>query len=193
MARINLLPWREELRKRRKREFGVATAVAVILTVCAMVGVHALIALFIDHQQERNSYLKQEIATLDGILKEIKDLEKTRENLLARMEIIQQLQHSRPEIVHMFDELVATIPEGMYLIKVDHRGRNLAISGRAESNARVSSYMRNLESSGWLGKPDLKVIESKEKTTTGLSHFELNAQQLAKVVEGAGRVEGAKR
>lgn len=193
MARINLLPWREELRKRRKREFGVATAVAVILTVCAMVGVHALIALFIDHQQERNSYLKQEIATLDGILKEIKDLEKTRENLLARMEIIQQLQHSRPEIVHMFDELVATIPEGMYLIKVDHRGRNLAISGRAESNARVSSYMRNLESSGWLGKPDLKVIESKEKTTTGLSHFELNAQQLAKVVEGAGKVEGAKR
>lgn len=193
MARINLLPWREELRKRRKREFGVATAIAVILTVCAMVGVHALIALFIDHQQERNSYLKQEIATLDGILKEIKDLEKTRENLLARMEIIQQLQHSRPEIVHMFDELVATIPEGMYLIKVDHRGRNLAISGRAESNARVSSYMRNLESSGWLGKPDLKVIESKEKTTTGLSHFELNAQQLAKVVEGAGKVEGAKR
>ncbi len=193
MARINLLPWREELRKRRKREFGVATAVAVILTVCAMVGVHALIALFIDHQQERNSYLKQEIATLDGILKEIKDLEKTRENLLARMEIIQQLQHSRPEIVHMFDELVATIPEGMYLIKVDHRGRNLAISGRAESNARVSSYMRNLESSGWLGKPDLKVIESKEKTTTGLSHFELNAQQLAKVGEGTGKVEGAKR
>lgn len=193
MARINLLPWREELRKRRKREFGVATAIAMILTVCAMVGVHALIALFIDHQQERNSYLKQEIATLDGILKEIKDLEKTRENLLARMEIIQQLQHSRPEIVHMFDELVATIPEGMYLTKVDHRGRNLAISGRAESNARVSTYMRNFEGSGWLGKPDLKVIESKEKTTTGLSHFELNAQQLAKVVEGAGKVEGAKR
>lgn len=192
MARINLLPWREELRKRRKREFGVATAIAVVLTVCAMVGVHALIALFIDHQQERNAYLKQEITTLDGILKEIKDLEKTRENLLARMEIIQQLQHSRPEIVHMFDELVATIPEGMYLIKIDHRGRNLAVSGRAESNARVSTYMRNLEGSGWLGKPDLKVIESKEKTTTGLSHFELSAQQLAKV-EGVGKVEGAKR
>jgi len=186
MAKINLLPWREELRRKRRRDFGVALGLSAVLFCVAMLGVHLFIQSMIDRQVIRNDYLKREIAALNKVIKEISQLEKTRQQLIARMEIIQQLQESRPEIVHLFDEVVDTLPQGVFLTKLDQRGKSLAFWGRAESNARVSAYMRNVEGSEWMGRPNLRVIENKEQTDTGLSHFELGAAQMAKG-EGAGK------
>lgn len=179
MAHINLLPWREELRKKRQRDFGVYTAAAVVVTLLAVGYVHTLINGMIDQQEARNNFLRREIAVLDQTIREIKDLEKMKNNLLARMDVIQELQGSRPEIVHLFDELVSTLPEGVYLTRVNQLGRELSLTGRAESNARVSSYMRNIDSSEWIGKPSLQYIQSEEKVQNEMSHFELKARQIA--------------
>lgn len=186
MAQINLLPWREELRKKRRRDFGVAVGLSVVLFCIGMLGVHFFIQSMIDRQVARNDYLKREIAALNKVIQEISQLEKTKAQLIARMDIIQQLQESRPEIVHLFDEVVESLPQGVFLTQLRQSGKSLAFWGRAESNARVSAYMRNVEGSAWMGRPDLRVIENKEKTDTGLSHFELRAAQVAKG-EGAGR------
>ncbi len=180
MARINLLPWREELRKQRQREFGVMIAGALFFTLLLGVYVHIHISGMIDHQNARNGFLKQEIALMDSKIKEIKDLEKTKAKLLARINIIQELQSSRPEIVHLLDELVTRTPEGAYLTEVTQRGKEVTINGRAQSNARVSSYMRNVDASSWLGFPSLQVIENKDKTGTGFSHFTLQVKQINK-------------
>lgn len=115
----------------------------------------------IENQQNRNRFVQNEISVLDKKIKEIKALDKTKSKLLARMEVIQRLQSSRPEIVHMFDQLARTVPEGVYLTKFSQRGKNLAIAGNAQSNTRVSAYMRNLEKSPWLKGTDLNVIRSK--------------------------------
>lgn len=180
MARINLLPWRELERKKRQREFGFIITGAVVLTLLAGVYSHLYINGLIDAQNQRNTFLKNEIQTLDKKISEIKELEKVKANLLARMEIIQQLQVSRPQIVHLFDELVNTLPEGVYLTRVEQKGSLITIKGRAQSNARVSAYMRNIEKSEWLTEPTLKVIENKEQTQTGLSHFALQVKQVTK-------------
>jgi len=180
MARINLLPWREELRKQRQREFGVMVAGALFVTLLLGFYVHLHISGMIDHQNARNSFLKGEIAQMDKKIKEIKDLEKTKAKLLARINIIQELQSSRPEIVHLFDELVTRTPEGSYLTDVRQKDKSVTIDGRAQSNARVSSYMRNVDVSDWLGSPSLQVIENKDKTGTGFSHFTLQVKQINK-------------
>lgn len=188
MARINLLPWREELRKQRQREFGFMVAGALFVTLLLGFYVHLHISGMIDHQKARNGFLKKEIALMDQKIKEIKDLEKTKAKLLARINIIQELQSSRPEIVHLFDELVTRTPDGSYLTEVKQKGKSVTINGRAQSNARVSSYMRNVDDSQWLGSPALQVIENKNKTGTGMSHFTLKVKQInkkAKPEEGA--------
>jgi type IV pilus assembly protein PilN len=190
MARINLLPWREELRNKRKREFGIALAISMVAVCVALVGLHFFIENVIQQQAARNAFLKQQIVEVNKVLKEIAELEKTKQQLISRMEIIQQLQQSRPEIVHLFDELVSTLPDGVFLTKVEQQGRALKLRGRAESNARVSTYMRNIESSEWVSKPELQVIENKEKTDTGLSHFELGARQTTTGSEAKGDVKG---
>ena len=145
MPRINLLPWRAELRKQRQREFATLAG----LTVLAMAGVVALahfqVESWIDSQNARNAFLDQEIAQLDKKIQEIKDLEKEKENLLARMRIVEQLQTSRPEVVHLFTELVQTLPEGAYLTGVAQKERTVTLDGLAQSNARVSSLMRNID------------------------------------------------
>jgi type IV pilus assembly protein PilN len=178
MARINLLPWREAERKRRKREFAVMGVIALGLTAVAALLVHLQIESWIGDQETRNRFLTEQISQLDRQIKEIKALEETKANLLARMNIIQQLQESRPEVVHLFDELVSTIPEGVFLTKLEQTGRNVVLEGRAQSNARVSAFMRNVEGSGWLGNPRLLLIEHKDKTGTGLSHFRLSFDQI---------------
>jgi type IV pilus assembly protein PilN len=180
MARINLLPWREELRKQRQREFGVMVAGALFITLLLGFYVHMHISGMIDHQKARNGFLKKEIAEMDRKIKEIKDLERTKAKLLARIKIIHELQSSRPEIVHLFDDLVTRTPDGSYLTDVKQQGKTITINGRAQSNARVSSYMRNVDSSQWLGFPSLQVIENKDKTGTGFSHFTLVAKQINK-------------
>ncbi len=180
MAHINLLPWRANLRKKRQRAFGVAAGSAVLITALLLVLSHMHIEGMIQNQKRRNDFLKQEIASVEEKIKEIKELEKTKARLLARMEVIQELQSSRPQIVHLFDELVDTIPEGAFLVDVQQGGNVLDLEGRAQSNARVSAYMRNIDGSGWLGNANLKVIESKDQTGTGLSHFRMSAQQINK-------------
>lgn len=178
MTRINLLPWRETERKRRQKEFGLALAGTLLFAVLIGILVHWQIENLIAYQTHRNQFLQGEIAQLDRKIRDIRDLEKTKAGILARMRIIQQLQESRPEIVHLFDELVNTLPVGVYLTSVTQKGRTLLLEGRAQSNARVSAYMRNIEASKWLGKPRLLVIENKEVTGTGLSHFKLEAKQI---------------
>lgn len=177
MANINLLPWRETLRKQRKRHYLLQLLGAVILAALAVVLWHMQVQKQIEHQNSRNAFLSKEIAKVNNKIKEIKDLEKRRAELIARMNVIQNLQISRPQVVHLFDELVETIPDGVYLKKLSQTGEVVTLEGRAQSNARVSSYMRNIDSSSWIKDAELKVIQNKDKTDTGMSHFELVSKQ----------------
>lgn len=161
MAKINLLPWREELRKQRQVDFLIFLGMGVLASVLMMVAVHYTIDGLIETQNNRNRFIQNEISVLDKKIKEIEALDKTKSKLLARMEVIQRLQSSRPEIVHLFDQLAKTVPEGVHLTKFKQSGNNLAIEGNAQSNTRVSAYMRNLEQSPWLKGTDLNVIRSK--------------------------------
>lgn len=183
MPRINLLPWREELRKQRNKEFGV-TAVVVGLLMGAIVGVvHFYYVQEIEFQQRRNALLASETARLDKKIKEIKNIEGEKARLLARMQIIQQLQTSRPEIVHLLDEFVTTLPEGVYYTSVQQKGRALSMQGVAQSNARVSSLMRQLDASEYLANPALVEIAAAPKKIKGasedvrVSNFRLNVKQ----------------
>lgn len=178
MARINLLPWREAERKRRQRELVAMAATAMAATLIVALALRFHINELISSQEERNRFLQTEISLLDKQILEIQELEKTKANLLARMNVIQQLQKSRPEVVHLFDELVIGIPDGVYLTKIIQTGRTVILEGRAPSNARVSDFMRNIEASKWIGKPSLMLIEHKDKTGTGLSQFRLRFEQL---------------
>jgi type IV pilus assembly protein PilN len=180
MARINLLPWRDIARKRRQKEFGLMLVSGLVFAVLVSLYVHLHIANMIDHQKQRNALLESEISLLNKKIKEIQNLEKTKANLIARMEIIQQLQESRPEIVHLMDELVNTLPEGVFLTKVSQNGRSIQLDGRAQSNARVSSYMRNIDASAWLGNANLKIIQQggNRKESSTLSQFNLTAKQI---------------
>jgi type IV pilus assembly protein PilN len=177
MARINLLPWRDAERKRRQQEFGVAAGAAVGLALLLALATHFHVEGLIEAQQGRNQFLQTEIAALDVKIKKIKDVETTKASLIARMNIIQQLQESRPEVVHLFDELVVTIPDGVYLTRVEQTGRSVIVEGQAQSNARVSALMRNIEASAWVGSPSLQLIENKDQTGTGLSRFRLRFDQ----------------
>lgn len=179
MARINLLPWRAELRKQRQREFGFMALVFVLLTAAGMGWWHFYNDGLIKHQTDRNQFMRKEIARLEEQIKEIAKLEETRQRLIDRMNVIQNLQISRPQIVHLFDEIVETLPTGVYLTELSQTGSTVSLIGRAQSNARVSSLMRSIEKSQWIGAPQLKVIENKDKTDTGLSHFGLSIKQRA--------------
>ncbi len=176
MANINLLPWRDELRKEQTRQFISVAIFSVILTAAVLFVVHVNVQGIVDHQLARNNLLQTEITRLDGQLQKIKGLEETKAKLLSRMEIIQSLQQKRPQVVHLFDEIVRTVPEGLHLESVTQSGERLTITGIAESNGRVSAYMRNLDASDWMTKPKLKVIESRRKDGRG-SEFKLVVQQ----------------
>ncbi|MBB1088300.1 PilN domain-containing protein [Lysobacter sp. SG-8] len=161
MARINLLPWRVERRKQRQKEFGVMAA----LSALAAVIVSFLIVSFyngqISGQNTRNAFLQDQIAQVDKQIEEIEELDRKKGKLLARKEVIEQLQANRSQMVHLFDSLVRTIPDGVVLTAIQQDSQILTLTGRSQSNSRVSTYMRNLESSGWMTKPDLSIIEAK--------------------------------
>ncbi len=178
MARINLLPWREERRRQQRQEFFLAIALGTGLAAGLMLGVHLYLADRIEYQEQRNRFLQTQIAILDRKIREIRDLEKKRDRLIAKMEIIQRLQFSRPEVVHLFDSMARTLPDGIYLTKMTQKGDRLAVDGIAQSNARVSAYMRNIEASPWLQKPRLKVIEAKKPSKRERrGYFSLEIQQ----------------
>ena len=163
MAQINLLPWREELRKEQQRQFLTIVGLSAVLMGLIILAVHIQIAGMISNQQSRNDFLKKEITKVEKQIKEINDLEKEKKRLLSRMEVIETLQRNRPEVVHLFDEIVKVMPEGTYLNSMKQSGKSLELKGMAQSNARVSALMRNIDGSPWLGQPQLQIIQKDKK------------------------------
>jgi type IV pilus assembly protein PilN len=178
MAKINLLPWREELRTQQKQNFLAALGLSVVFTLGIIGVVHAVISGQKDYQERRNKKLQDEIALLDLKIVEIKSIEEKKRKLLAKIDLIQKLQESRPEIVHLFDEVPRTTPDGVFLTKVTQIGSDLTFEGKSQSNARVSAFMRAIDASHWLDLPTLNVIQTPEKIDPDeLSDFTLHAKQ----------------
>ena len=177
MPRINLLPWREAQRKERKLAFLVALGVAALAAGVTAFAAYLLYGSMIEGQQRRNNELRVAIKTLDKEIEEINSLESAKQKFIARMEIIEKLQRSRPEIVHVFDEVVRTLPEGVYLTAVKQNGMRLKFEGIAQSSTRVSSFMRNIDGSQWLRNPELEVVQTSKGTGPG-SSFTLTADQV---------------
>jgi type IV pilus assembly protein PilN len=191
MPQINLLPWRDELRKRREKEFIITAVIAALLMGGVVLGVHLHYESRIAYQNQRNQFIETEITALDKKIKEIENLKKERDRLIARTNVIQNLQSGRPEVVHVFDELVTTLPDGVYYTKVAQKGRGLNLQGVAQSNARVSSLMRSLDTSTWFTNPSLVEIksDSKQDQSVRLSSFSLNVSQAAKKKKKEGEAE----
>ena len=184
MPRINLLPWREGQRRERKLAFLVALGVAVIAAVVTTFAGYLLFDSMIAGQERRNQLLRTQIKTLDKQIEEINNLESDKQRFIARMEIIEKLQRSRPEIVHVFDEIVKTLPDGVYLTGVKQLGgRKLKFEGVAQSSTRVSSFMRNIDGSEWLRNPELEVVQTAKGPG---SSFSLTADEVSTAgAEGA--------
>lgn len=162
MATINLRPWRAERRERLKREFINITGVFAIFAVLIWFGWNAVVNGMIKNQNGRNKMLDTEIKSLDLKVQEINELKEKKEDLIERMKAIQSLQGTRPVIVHLFDELAKTMPEGVFYTRIERKGSKISVEGTAESNQRVSSLMRNLDESEWLDNPNLtKVVANK--------------------------------
>jgi type IV pilus assembly protein PilN len=178
MPRINLLPWREGQRKERKLAFLVALGVAGLGACVTAFAAYLLYSSMIEAQQRRNDHLRAEIKTLDKQNEEINALETQKQKFIARMEIIEKLQRSRPEIVHVFDEIVRTLPEGVYLTSIHQNDKKLKFEGVAQSSTRVSSFMRNIDGSQWLRNPELEVVQTTKGTGPG-SSFTLTAYQVS--------------
>jgi type IV pilus assembly protein PilN len=189
MPRINLLPWREEQRKERKLAFGVAIGGATLAALVAMGGTYMMFGSLIDAQDTRNERLREEIKVLDKQIEEINNLESSKQKFIARMEIIEKLQRSRPEIVHLFDEIVRQLPEGVYLTGVKQTDKRLKFEGIAQSSTRVSTFMRNIDGSEWLKNPELEVVQVQNGQSATGSSFTLFADQ----VSNAGTEADAKK
>lgn len=178
MPSINLLPWRQELRQRRRKEFLYGIVGAVLLAAVITLVANLVVSSMIDAQNRRNELLKAEIAELDKAIEQILALEEEKNRMIARMEVIDTLQASRPEVVKLFDQIVSTLPEGVYLTSVKQSGNKLEFNGVAQSSTRVSAFMRNLDAAESLSSPELKVIQTGGGTNPG-AQFTLFAAQRA--------------
>lgn len=158
MTTINLLPWREARRKQQQQDFIVMLAVAAVLGAVVFFGWKSVVDGGVDNQRSRNSYIERELSQLDQQIKEISELERRREELVARMNVIQDLQNNRPYIVYIFDQLVKTLPDGVYYNRIERKGSVFTIAGVADSNNRISALMRNLNDSPWFKNPDLRTV-----------------------------------
>lgn len=179
MAKINLLPWREELRAEKKREFFGILALSAIVGVLVSLLVHISFENKITSQQGRNDFLNNEISKLDEQIREINELEKQKQELLNRMQIVQSLQQRRPLVVRLFDELVRQIPSGVHLTRFERKGANLSFKGISESTPRISAFMRNIEGSEWLVRPDVSNIKADTKGSVPLTTFDMTAKEKA--------------
>ena len=190
MARINLLPWREELRQEKKRQFLSSLGLAALLTII-FIGLGNIYMLGLkDHQSQRNKMLQDEIAVLDTKIVEVKSIGERKSKLLSKIDLVQRLQESRPEIVHLFDEIPRTTPDGVFLNKFTQLGADLTFDGKTQSNARVSAFMRAVEASAWLQTPKLGVIISPDKTNVEQnSDFTLRATLGKKITETEEKVK----
>jgi len=193
MAKINLLPWRQARREERQKGFYALLGASALVGLLIAFGVISYYDGLIKNQNARNALLQEEIALLEKDIKEIEDLERRRDDLLRRKQVIEELQASRSQMVHLFDELVRTIPEGVKLASIKQVGLELTLAGTAQSNARVSSYMRALQQSGWITKPDLSIIEAKGSDRTMPFEFNLKvtlSQPKAPASEESPATEG---
>jgi type IV pilus assembly protein PilN len=192
MPRINLLPWREAQRKERKLAFLVALGVAVLAAMVTTFAAYLMFDSMIAGQQRRNQMLRGQIKLLDKQIEEINSLETEKQRFIARMEVIEKLQRSRPGIVHVFDEIVKTLPDGVYLTGVTQvsagANKRLKFEGVAQSSTRVSSFMRNIDGSDWLHNPELEVVKTSSGKGPG-SSFTLYANE----VSTAGEDDSGKR
>ena len=182
MAKINLLPWREELLKRKQKDFFNGIVLSVLVGIIIMGLLHVYFAGWEAYQEQRNQMLLNEIAELNKKILAINSIEDKKKKLLAKIDLIQKLQESRPQIVHLFDELPKVTPDGVFLTKFTQTGSELIFEGKSQSNARVSAFMRAIDASPWLQTPKLTVIQSNlqpsNKTATEqLSDFTLRAEQ----------------
>jgi len=197
MPHINLLPWRTELRKRRNKEFGILAVVVAAVMAAVVGGVDWHFQQRIDFQNERNAFLTTQIESLNKKITEIQELDREKERLLARMRIIQQLQSSRPEIVRVVDAIIETLPEGVFYTAITQKGFAINLLGIAQSNARVSSLMRELESSDLFENPNLVEItaSSDPSISSGskLSRFNLNVTQSQQKKAGDEKNGGEKK
>ena len=166
MAKINLLPWREERRKELLNEFLIMLGLVALFAALTIGIIHFYHSQLIERQNTRIGYIDKRIKEVDKKITEIKELEKQKESLLSRMRAIESLQRDRPLIVHLFDELVKSLPEGLSIVNLKQEGPKITITGEAQSNARVSSFMRKIEQSKWLKDPKLKVIKERKVQLT---------------------------
>jgi type IV pilus assembly protein PilN len=188
MPSINLLPWRQELRQRRRKEFLIGVVSAVLLAGIVTLLANLVVSSMIDAQNRRNELLKSEITELDKAIEQILALEDQKARMISRMEVIDRLQASRPEVVKLFDQIVSTLPEGVYLTSVKQSGKKIEFDGVAQSSTRVSAFMRNIDASETLSAPELKVIQTGSNAGPG-AQFTLFASQRA--APGAGDEETA--
>lgn len=179
MPRINLLPWREEERKKRQQDFLVALGGSVVVAIGVVAATFFVFSQMIDAQQARNQRLETEIAELEKSITEIDGLERQKERLLARMEIIEQLQRSRPEIVHLFDEISRRLPEGVYLSGMRQSGSAVELQGVAQSSTRVSALMRRSDESEWLTDPSVTRVETTESGPARQAEFVVTLKQVS--------------
>lgn len=193
MPRINLLPWRAELRQRRKKEFLVALAGSLIVAVGVVYLSKLTVQGWTSNQQARNEVLKSEIKSLDEQIAQISGLESQRDRLVARMQVITQLQRSRPEVVHLFDELVSAMPEGVYLTEVQQQGTRIQVKGNAQSSTRVSALMRNIDDSEWLKGPGLEGVDFVTAGTERNAQFRVFAEQVPMAATDGQSAEGVAR
>ena len=192
MPRINLLPWRAELRQQRKKEFFVALLGAAIVGMGIVYLSKLTMEGWIGNQRNRNTILQNEIAQLDKQIEEIKGLENQRERLIARMKVIGELQRARPEVVHLFDEMVKAMPEGVHLTEIKQTGNRVELQGIAQSSTRVSTLMRNIDASDWLRDPGLDVVQTVATGPEHQSQFKLFAQQVATATDDDAKGADAK-
>lgn len=187
MPRINLLPWREADRKKRQRDFGVAMGGGMVAAIAVVLMTLFAFEQMISNQEKRNERLTDEIVQLEKSIEEIDGLERQKERLLARMEIIAELQKSRPEIVHLFDEMVRQLPEGVYLTGMKQLGTRIEIRGVAQSSTRVSALMRQIDSSKWLADPEVDRVETTSAGASRKASFIVYLKQVRQddEIEGA--------
>jgi type IV pilus assembly protein PilN len=186
MPSINLLPWRQDLRQRRRKEFLVGIVAAAVVAGIVTLVANLVVSSMIDAQNRRNELLKSEIAQLDKAIEQILALEEQKASMISRMEVIDRLQASRPEVVKLFDQIVSTLPEGVYLTSVKQSGKKIEFDGVAQSSTRVSAFMRNIDASESLTSPELKVIETGSNASPGAQFTMFASQRAAPGAEDEG-------
>ena len=196
MIRVNLLPHRAEKRRARQIQFAVLSIISVVLGALLVGFVHGYFSNRIAYQERRNEYLKQETAKLDKQIAEIKKLREETQSLLERKNVVENLQSTRSDVVHLLDQMLRILPEGVYLKTLKQTGNKINISGYAQTNARISTLMRAIENSPWLSSPSLGVIQASSANGARVSEFTLTFNLLSQnkdaATNGTAKPAGAK-